>query len=644
MNVTPNRPDALSHLGHRPRGGGVHRALPCGSRRSGWPRRAGAASDLVRVRIEAPERCHRYAARVVEGVRIGPSPAWLARRLESCGIRSISNVVDATNFVLLELGHPLHAFDLDRVAGREIVVRTARLHERLVTLDAVDRPLDAEDLVIADRDRASALAGVMGGGDSEIRPDTSRVLIESAWFAPAGVRRTARRHGFKTEASFRFERGADPGMVLPALDRCAALVAELSGGTVRAGVVQACPRPHQPATVSLRWDRPSALLGMDVPAEVSRRVLTGLGFEEEAAPERGASASWRVPSWRRDIALEEDLVEEIVRLQGYDAIPETLPRLALERPAAPAKALAVSRIREALAASGFSEAVSFSFIPPADVAAFDPTARPIALRNPISAELGAMRTSVLPSLLRAAARNLRQRVDDVRLYEIARGYQAGPGEGDAPACERTEVAGVLVGRRSPPGWAVSGEMVDLFDAKGAVERIFGALNLGPVRWESRAQPWSHPRFSAEALDQNGSALGTVAELHPRVAVAFELPRGVLAFRLELKALLDRVVLVPAFSGVPRFPAVLRDVAVVVADEVVAEAVLAVARNEPLLEEASLFDVYTGPPIPQGKKNLALALRYRARDRTLTDAEVDAAHARLVGRLKSDPGIRAELRG
>src|SRR5919198_1029115 len=272
VNVTPNRPDALSHVGIAREVAaltGQQVRLP----RPKLSEEGGRAADAVRVRIEAPERCHRYAARVVEGVKIGPSPAWLARRLEACGVRSISNVVDVTNLVLLELGHPLHAFDLDRVAGREIVVRTARPGEKLTTLDGKERALHPEDLLIADRDRGSALAGVMGGGDSEISQATTRVLVESAWFAPGGIRRTSKRHGLKTEASYRFERGADPGMVIPALDRCAALIAELAGGTVRRGIVDANPRPFRPAEVPLRWSRPAALLGIPVARGEAEAIL-----------------------------------------------------------------------------------------------------------------------------------------------------------------------------------------------------------------------------------------------------------------------------------------------------------------------------------------------------------------------------------
>jgi phenylalanyl-tRNA synthetase beta chain len=646
VNVTPNRPDALSHVGiAREVAAALGQKVRMPESRlaeSGAP-----AGDAVKVRIEASERCARYAARVIENVRIGPSPAWLARRLEACGVRSISNVVDATNFVLLELGHPLHAFDLEKVAGREIVVRTARPGERLVTLDAKERTLSPDDLLIADRDRGSALAGVMGGGDSEISAGTTRVLLESAWFQPGGIRRTSRRHGLKTEASYRFERGADPGMVIPAVDRCAALIAELAGGTVRPGVVDAHPREVHAPEVRLRWSRPAEILGVEVPREEARRILAGLGFEEKAGDAGGAT--FQVPSWRADVSIEEDLVEEIVRSRGYEGIPETLPHGASDTPAEPREAQAIARTRAALEAAGFAEAVNFSFVAERELAPFEHQvatgdgsgrALGIALKNPISADLSVMRTSLVPSLLKNLAHNLRQRIEDVRLYEIASVYFPHAEPKERPSAESVEIAGVILGRRSPVGWAVGGDAADFYDAKGAVAGILEALGAEP-RWEPRGGTWLHPRRSAR-LVAGEDVLGHVGELHPRVATAFELPRGVLAFRLSLDALLRAARLVPQHRSIPRLPAVLRDLAVVLAEEVPAASVEALVREEPLVESVTPFDVYRGAPLPAGRKSLALAISYRAADRTLTDAEADAAHARIVKRLAAKLG--AELRG
>jgi phenylalanyl-tRNA synthetase beta chain len=640
VNVTPNRPDALSHLGiAREVAAALGTSLkrpPATLREEGLP-----AAEAVQVRIEAPEKCARYAARVVEGVTIGPSPLWLQRRLERCGIRAISNVVDATNLVLLELGHPLHAFDLDKVAGAEIVVRTARPGERMTTLEGKERVLDPDDLVIADRDRPSALAGVMGGGDSEISAGTRRVLIESAWFQPASVRRTARRHGLHTEASHRFERGADPGMVAAALDRCAALVAELAGGTVRPGLVDAQPKATPRSTVRLRWKRPGQLLGLEVAANEIRRILCGLGFTERSSD--GEGASWEVPSWRVDVVIEEDLVEELTRTLGYQVIPETLPRLALDSPAVAPRLEAEARTRTALEGLGFREVVSYAFVPPQDLEAFEPGVRPVALRNPISAELAVMRTSVVPSLLRAAAHNRRQGRESARLYELATAFfsRTGP-ERDPPALERPVVAAVMTGRRSPLSWSTGGELTDFHDLKGAVEAVLAALGIqAGFEQAGRSVAWLHPRAAALVRAPDGAALGALGEVHPRVAQAFDVPRGLLAFELDAAALLAAARLVSGHRAVPRLPAVLRDLAVVVGEPVAVGTVSALVREEPLVEEVTLFDVYRGAPLPAGKKSLALAIRYRAPDRTLTDAEADAAHGRIVERLGRSVG--AELR-
>ncbi|HET7755224.1 MAG TPA: phenylalanine--tRNA ligase subunit beta [Anaeromyxobacteraceae bacterium] len=642
VNVTPNRPDALSHVGIA-REVAALLGKPLRLPQPKLDERGAPASDAVRVRIEAPDRCARYAARVVEGVRIGPSPGWLARRLEACGVRSISNVVDVTNFVLLELGHPLHAFDLDRVAGHEIVVRTARPGERMTTLDGKERALDPEDLLIADRDRGSALAGVMGGGDSEISAGTTRVLIESAWFSPAGIRRTSRRHQLRSEASFRFERGADPGAVIPALNRCAELLAELAGGAVRPGIVDANPRPFTPGKVRLAWTRPAEVLGAPVELATTRRILGGLGFVEASADEQGAT--FEVPSWRVDIAHEEDLIEEICRTQGYDAIPERLPAASVEPPAPAPDRVALTRVRDALEAAGFSETVTFSFVSPADVEAVEPGARPIALANPISADLAVMRTSLVGSLLRSVAHDRRQGLDSARVYEIASVYRPRTdGARNPPADERRRICGVLAGRRSPVSWGVSGDPVDFYDAKASVEAVLAAIGVGDSRVEiDRATTWLHPRSAGAVLLADGTRVGALGEIHPRTAAAFSLPRGVFAFELEVGPLVSAMELVAKYRPVPRLPALLRDLAVVVSDRVRAADVLAAVRTEPLVEDVTLFDVYTGPPIPAGKKNLAMAISYRAADRTLTDAEADAAHARILERLRTDPAVAAELR-
>jgi phenylalanyl-tRNA synthetase beta chain len=647
VNVTPNRPDALSHLG-------IARevaALTAQAVQQPDPKIAEGrtpASESARVRIEDPDRCPRYAARVIENVKVGPSPRWMANRLESCGIRSINNLVDVTNYVLLEYGHPLHAFDLDKLGGAEIVVRVARPGEKLTTLDGKERALDPDDLVIADRDRAQALAGVMGGGDSEVSAGTVRVLLESAYFQPASIRRTSRRHGLHTEASHRFERGADIDAVPKSLDRAAALIAELAGGTVLAGRIDAYPAKVGQRVVALRPAAPSKLLGSPVMAEEAERILSALGFEK-------ASGGWLVPSWRADVEREEDLIEEIARIRGYDTIASVLPRGPSDLPPEPPEAEVERRIRTALAGAGFVEVVTYSFVAPSELpwttvrpySRFGEAVTSIALRNPISAEQSVMRTSMYPGLLRSLSHNMRHQVDSVRLYEWGRTYAPNPkgGEERRPvAIEPLHVAGVLAGLRAGRTWTSPDERIDFFDAKGAVEAVLAVLGISGARFVAVELAPYHPRATAEVQLASGELVGTIGELHPRAAKMLDVPQGAFLFDLDVERLARAAEARPRHRPLTRFPSVLRDIAVVVDAALSSEEVRKVILDagQPLVEEARIFDVYTGKPIPEGRKNLAFALSYRAEDRTLTDVEVNDAHARIVAEVNRRLG--GSLRG
>ena len=391
MDVTPNRPDALSHLG-------IAREVAVLNRtelrapviklvESSRP-----TSDAIRVRIDAPSRCPRYAARVVADVTIGPSPRWLADRLKACGVRAINNVVDVTNYVMLEYGKPLHAFDLDKVAGAEIIVRLARPGEKLLTLDGKERTLDPEDLLICDRDQPVALGGVMGGGDSEVSPTSTRILLESAHFEPTGIRRTAKRQGLHTESSHSFERGMDVNAVGVALDRAAELIAQLGKGTILKGRVDAYPQPFSPKRVQLRYPRVGRLLGMTVDEAESHRILDALGFKKTASPAPGA-AIYEVPSYRVDVEREEDLIEEVARIRGYDSIPSAMPRGLPGLSPEPLPLRVERRIRAAMTGAGFDEVINYSFVSPQQLAALEAPSG-IALRNPLSVVQSVMRTTM----------------------------------------------------------------------------------------------------------------------------------------------------------------------------------------------------------------------------------------------------------
>jgi phenylalanyl-tRNA synthetase beta chain len=639
VNVTPNRPDALSHLGVA-REVGVVTGAPFRPPEPKPPEAGGSAADKVMVRIEDPARCPRYAARVIENVTIKPSPQWLQDRLKACGVRAINNVVDVTNYVNLEYGQPLHAFDLEKLAGQEIVVRCAKQGEKIRTLDGKDRTLDADDLAICDRDRPQAIAGVMGGGDSEVSEGSRRIVLESANFLASSVRRTSKRHGLHTEASHRFERGADIDAVGPAIDRAAQLIAELSGGTVLSGRVDVFPGKQPARRVALRYARVEKFLGAAVPEAECRRILGALGFK--VAEEAAGQTTFEVPRARVDVEREEDLLEEVARVYGYDNIPARLPRgvaeLAPEAPTAEAE----RRLRQALSGVGMNEVVNYSFVAPKSLEVLGGKDKPVALVNPLSVEQSVMRTSLLPGLLENLSRSVRHQVERVAIYETGRAYfrDAEGGHGQRPPTrEVPRVGGLVWGLRSGRSWTQKDARMDFYDAKGAVEALLHALHVEGVRFVPAEAPAWHPRACAQVLLGDGTALGYVGEVHPRISKTLELPQGVFTFELDTEPLYAAARLVPEYHSLPRFPAVLRDLAVVVPVELRNEEVRKVIREVggALVEDALIFDVYTGKPIPEGKKNLAYAIRYRSPERTLTDAEVTEAHQRIIAEVNQRLG-------
>jgi phenylalanyl-tRNA synthetase beta chain len=639
VNVTPNRPDALSHLG-------IAREL---SAITGVPVRmptsqpAGKGGLPARVDIEDTQRCPRYVARVIEGVHIGPSPLWVQERLRACGVRPISNVVDATNLALLELGHPLHGFDLDKLAGRRIIVRRAREGEPLTTLDGKERKLSADDLVIADGEKPVALAGVMGGLTSEVGGQTTRLLLESAMFEPAGIRRTSRRHGLHTEASHRFERGMDEHTADRAANRCAELIVQLAGGRLLPGAIDVYPAPREPVNVKVRPGRVSAVLGVPVgDAEVDRwlRALQLVPVGD---------ARWTVPSWRQDLTREIDCIEELARLRGYDTIPIQLHPAGIgETAAIPPQWRVTEQARAALSAHGFDEVLNYSFLAEQDLEVVSPQ-KPLRVANPLTAEQGVMRTTLLAGLLRNIGHNLAHGVRDLKLYELGRVYlpesdaRHPSGELAWPAHEPRRLGLALTGSRQAKSWSGGGEGADFYDLKGAVEDVLEAMGIAEARFQPGTHPALHPA-SASTLIVGGRAAGNLGQLHPRVAAHFEVPPETFVAELDWEALLSRSAALKRLRGVPKFPAVARDLAFVVEASVPSEKLLEEIRGADagrLLEQVTLFDVYRGPPVPEGRKSVAFGLSLRAPDRTLTDAEADALCATIRDRLKARVG--AEIR-
>jgi phenylalanyl-tRNA synthetase beta chain len=635
LDVTPNRADCLSIVGIAREVAaltGARLRLPAARvRESGDP-----AGQAVTVEIVAVDGCADYRARIVRGVRVRPSPLAVRLRLRRAGMRAVNAVVDATNYVMLERGQPLHAFDLDRVEGGRIVVRCGVAGEPFTTLDGVERRLDAGDLVIADARRPVALAGVMGGRDTEVSATTTALLLESAFFTPATVRRTARRLGLLSQAAYRFERRVDPAMVGPALDAAAALTARIAGGSVARGVVVASGDDGglEPSAIRLRPARVSSLLGVAVPkAEVTRR-LRALGA---ACAGEGSVLVVAPPSHRGDLRIEEDLVEEVARLGGYDAVPTTLPTVSMEAGEDSDSRRLARRIRSALVAEGLSEMVTLAFTDGATNALLPGHvlggAAPLALRNPLSAELGELRRSPLAGLVRAARLNVGHGASFVGGFEIGKGFGVGA---DRRPLERRAIAILLYGAWPARGAERSGPPVDFLDLKGVVANALGSLGADPdrLRWSAvRDSAFLHPGKAALVAD-GGRVLGVCGALHPRVAQALDLAGEVLVSELDFQEVGHYGPRRVGLRPVPRVPAVSRDIAVVVDEAFEAESILEEIRalEDPLIESARCFDCYRGAPIAPGRKSLAYSISYRHPERTLTDDEVNAAHARVRDRL------------
>lgn len=637
LSLTPNRPDGLGHVGLAREAAalfGIPWTVP---EPEGAPRTANEdAAALVRVDIEDGERCPHYAAAVVLGAAIGPSPLGVRCRLAALGVRPISNAVDSTNLVLMEYGHPMHAFDLDRVRGRRIVVRRAKEGEFIETLDGVVRTLALDDLVICDGEGPVALAGVMGGRSSEIGPTTRRILLECAYFEPRTVRRSSRRHGLHSESSHRFERGIDHGDTRGALARAVALTCRLSGASAARGVVYAKGRDLARAQVTLRRERMDALLGLRVPWDEAKRTLARLGFEPAvscATATRPAmdpaatadTATFVVPTHRPDVSREADVIDEVVRVRGLDAVPASLPAIRPCDDAGPRETL-LADARRAAVGAGLSEAIAFSLTSPRALAAAKAPAATVRVENPLSEEQSVLRTTLLVGLLEAVARARRFGERNVRLFSTGSVFLKS--EDGALPVERPSLALVAAGDRAT--WLQRPEPVDVWEAKGLAESLVRALSGREVTISPAAALHLHPRGAA-AINVHNTYIGTLGPLHPDVAEAFDTGSDVVVVELDLDAIGKLGKLPVRCAPIPRFPASGRDLAVVVKDEIPAGDVGQAVKEAagPLAEHVALFDRFAGGPIPAGHVSLAFHVVYRAPDRTLTDAEVDAAHAKVT---------------
>jgi phenylalanyl-tRNA synthetase beta chain len=664
VNVTPNRPDALSHAGiAREVAGlfGTRWALPPVDQVPVGPIPTGRGVD---VEIRDPAACPRYLARLIIGLRIAPSPLAMRVRLAACGVRAISNIVDVTNYVMLETGHPLHAFDLGKISSGAIFVRRAARGERMTTLDGVERPLQENDVVIADGRGPVALAGVMGGATSEVSPQTVDVLLEAATFDPRSVRRTAKRLGLHSEASHRFERGVDANGVPHAGLRAAAMMVRLAGGSLAGDAVDRYPTPALPRRVTVSMASLRRLAGFDIAAEQAAERLAAIEIPTEIqggpAPQTSQTShtpdagdarvlAATVPTFRPDITIGEDLIEEVMRLVGYDRVPARLP--VSGRAPAPSPEALTDRARACLAAQGLQEVITWAFVPRGWLAALgrgDSDAvlsTGVQVKNPISADYEVMRTSLLPGLVDAAKRNLARGTTDFGLFEVGPVVRRAADAKEPPA-EPSFAAAIMIGRHA--GWLKPGEALDFFDAKRVFVELAAGLGVAGFRFvSSAAGSLFHPGTSAEVqilaagdAAASGRRLGAVGELHPGLTKALGLEARALYLELELEAMAGERQAARSVA-LPRFPSTTRDIsfwidAAVSADQ---QRDALAAAQEPLLVSLAVLEDFRDPKYtPVGKKGMLWTLTYRADDRTLTDAEVDTAHARVIARLKAAQAI------
>jgi phenylalanyl-tRNA synthetase beta chain len=650
LEVTPNRPDLNSVIGIAREISAVTGRplrLPEVSVTSGPLSAIGAQphaliDEWVAVRLDEPELCPRYVARVVQRVTIGPSPDWLRRALEKVGLRSINNVVDVTNYVMLEIGQPLHAFDHHLLSGSRqepenrrgrptIVVRRAADQEMFTTLDGQERTLTPEMLLIADETKGIALAGIMGGHQTQIHNNTRDVLIESAYFKPQNIRRTSKTLGLRSESSYRFERGADLGITDWASRRCVQLILETAGGQLVPGAIDACPRPIESQPISLRYSKVNELLGIAVPRAECVKFLTALGIEIIAQSNEGCTC--RIPTWRVDLKEEADLIEEIARLYGVDRIPSTPPRGAIGSNPFDAVYDQIAQARRLLSGLGLDEAQGQTLISAAAATLAAPEESLVWLANPLSNDMNVLRPSLLPGLLDSLRHNLHCRNHDVGLFEIGRVF----GQTKGLPNEDHRVAIALTGQRHLPFWraATENQRADIYDLKGFLEEFLDQFGLRGVTFSR--QPTSTSLFLESATISLGGklALGEMGQLLPTLAKQYDLRDAVFLAELDLEQLLKRRNAARSFKPLAQYPAIRRDVAMLVDENVTHEAVLnAVKQAKPAnLECVEVFDVFRGETIPAGKKSVAYSFLYRHADRTLTDVEVNAAHEKLAAQFK-----------
>lgn len=603
-------------------------------------------NDIFSVEIADPDLCSRFSTRMLKNVKIGPSPEWMQQRLEGAGIRSINNVVDVTNFVMIELGHPMHAYDYDKITGKKLIARRAIEGEELHTLDDTSRKAKGEMLVIADSEKAAGLAGIMGGFETEITDTTTTVVLESADFYGPCIRRTARACGLSSEASGRFERGVDSETTIKALDRAAQLLQEMGACTVCEGIVDVYPNPKQANYVTFTPEQINNHLGTNIAKDVMLNIITSVGFD--VTKDENNEITVKVPSWRNDVTCMADISEEIARLHGFDKIKSTLPNGVSMQGTQSAKQTFIDKVKASLSSQGLYETISFALtneetFNKLNIPQDSPLRKAVPIMNPLSDEYPLVRTTLLSSIFDNLARNLARKNDDVALFEVGSVFFPKALPVTELPDEVVKIAGAITGRRNAQGWNQTNDMVDFYDAKGIIEELFANLRVTRYTVEAGTHYAMHPGKTA-LFKKGRDVIATVGEVHPAVLSAYGITKPVYIFELDATTVMKYMAKDLKYKALPKYPATSRDLAMLVDVDVNAadiEKAMTKAAGQNLTQ-ITLFDVYTGKQVEEGKKSLAFSLTFQSNDKTLTDAEIDPAIEKIVAKLQKD--FNANLRG
>ncbi|WP_278848959.1 phenylalanine--tRNA ligase subunit beta [Megamonas funiformis] len=603
-------------------------------------------NDIFSVEIADPDLCSRFSTRMLKNVKIGPSPEWMQQRLEGAGIRSINNVVDVTNFVMIELGHPMHAYDYDKITGKKLIARRAIEGEELHTLDDTSRKAKGEMLVIADSEKAAGLAGIMGGFETEITDTTTTVVLESADFYGPCIRRTARACGLSSEASGRFERGVDSETTIKALDRAAQLLQEMGACTVCEGIVDVYPNPKQANYVTFTAEQINNHLGTNIAKDVMLNIITSVGFD--VTKDENDEITVKVPSWRNDVTCMADISEEIARLHGFDKIKSTLPSGTSMQGTQSAKQTFIDKVKASLSSQGLYETISFALtneetFNKLNIPQDSPLRKAVPIMNPLSDEYPLVRTTLLSSIFDNLARNLARKNDDVALFEVGSVFFPKALPVTELPDEVVKIAGAITGRRNAQGWNQTNDMVDFYDAKGIIEELLANLRVTRYTVEAGTHYAMHPGKTA-LFKKGRDVIATVGEVHPAVLSAYGITKPVYIFELDATTVMKYMAKDLKYKALPKYPATSRDLAILVDVDVNAadiEKAMTKAAGQNLTQ-ITLFDVYTGKQVEEGKKSLAFSLTFQSNDKTLTDAEIDPAIEKIVAKLQKD--FNANLRG